>query len=164
MVYRFAEFALDDERLALSRFDQPVSLAPKPLALLLHLLRRHPTVVGHDELLAMVWPDAVVTRSSVARAINSLRRALGDRGKSESVIRSIRGLGYGIAVNVLFEGNVALRSRGGAPLAAQAFVGRDQPLRALSDWLAQAAAGRGSVATLGGEPGLGTTRLPTAVA
>ncbi|MFI7672156.1 BTAD domain-containing putative transcriptional regulator [Actinophytocola sp. NPDC049390] len=45
------------------------------------------------------------------------------------------------------------------PPAAEVFVGREQALRQLSDALASAAAGRGRVVTVSGEPGIGKTSL-----
>jgi DNA-binding winged helix-turn-helix (wHTH) protein len=42
-----------------------VTLQPKALELLLYLVRNRDRVVAKDELLDEVWPDAVVTESSL---------------------------------------------------------------------------------------------------
>src|SRR5262245_64047119 len=117
MLYRFGPYELDEERLTLRRGVDAdgeagaiIPLEPKPLAVLLHLLRRHPVLVENQELLDTVWADAVVTRSSLARAVRALRRAFGEDADARSVIRTERGHGYGIAVSVEREAGVALPS------------------------------------------------------
>lgn len=163
MLYRFGPFELDEDRFALACAGKPVAVQPKPFALLLHLLRRHPAVVDHDELLEVVWVDAAVTRASIARAVHSLRRSLGEIDEQSSIIRSVRGRGYGLSVEVQRQGEVPLRARGAAPRSAAPFVGRDDVMQRISRSLATAAAGRGGVATVVGEPGIGKTRLLQAV-
>lgn len=48
---------------------------------------------------------------------------------------------------------------GGAYAPAGLFVGREQELTELRGWLTDAQAGRGRLAVLQGEPGMGKTRL-----
>jgi DNA-binding winged helix-turn-helix (wHTH) protein len=176
MLYRFGHYELDEEMLTLRRgpavdgyAGEILALEPKPFAVLLHLLRRHPVLVDNQELLDTVWPDVVVTRSSLARAVRALRRALGEEANGRSVIRTERGRGYGIAVPVEREAGaalpsaLALRGSGRARARPSPLVGRAAPLAALSDLLVRAAAGRGRVATVVGEPGIGKTRLAEAL-
>jgi len=75
--YRFGEFEVDEARFALTRDGRPRTIQPKPLQLLLHLLRRHPDTVTKDELLDALWPDEAVTEFSLTRAVRAARRALG---------------------------------------------------------------------------------------
>jgi DNA-binding winged helix-turn-helix (wHTH) protein len=162
--FRFGRFELDEDRFTLVRAGEPVAVQPKPFALLLHLARRHPAVVDHDELLEVVWADASVTRSSIARAVRSLRRSLGEMDDDDSIIRAVRGRGYGLAVDVEREGDAPLRPGPGTAAETRLFVGRDDLMQRLSRWLATAASGRGGVATVVGEPGIGKSRLLDAVA
>src|SRR5262245_46176468 len=176
MLYRFGPYELDEERLTLRRGVDAggeagaiIPLEPKPLAVLLHLLRRHPVLVENQELLDTVWADVVVTRSSLARAVRGLRRALGEDADDDSVIRTERGSGYGIAVPVERSAGTALpsalavRAGGGARARSAPLVGRTVPLAALADLLVRAAASRGRVATVVGEAGIGKTALGDAL-
>ena len=173
MLYRFGHYELDEERLTLRRgagnggVGTSIALEPKPLAVLLHLLRRHPVLVENQELLDTIWSDVVVTRSSLARAVHALRRALGEDADGGSVIRTERGRGYGIAVPVEREAGAPLPSARVARTSARArtppLVGRDAQVAALGDLLVRAAGGRGRVATLLGEPGIGKTALGEAL-
>ena len=163
MRYRFGDLELDDERVRLSRQGRIVEVEPKPLALLVELLRRHPQVVPTEDLLARVWPDAVVTRASVARAVRALRRALGEEAGSDSVIRSVRGRGYGIAVEVARDRPTAFEPLLQAAEAVSPLVGRDAALALLGRSLRAAASGRGQLATIVGEPGIGKSTLAEAL-
>jgi DNA-binding winged helix-turn-helix (wHTH) protein len=163
MLHRFADLELDDERAVLRRDGREIDLEPKPMAVLVELLRQHPRVVPAEELLERVWPEAVVTKSSVARAVRSLRRALDARPGAPSIVRTVRGRGYGLAVEVE-------RTRGAAdPLAGEGafedppLVGRAEPLERLGRALRAAASGRGAAITVVGEPGIGKTTLAHAL-
>jgi class 3 adenylate cyclase/tetratricopeptide (TPR) repeat protein len=98
--YRFGEFELDAGRFVLLRRGQPVRIEPKPLELLALLLERHPDTVSKDDLLDALWPDTAVTEGSLTRAVGEVRRALRERAESSGVIRTVRGRGYGIGVDV----------------------------------------------------------------
>jgi class 3 adenylate cyclase len=121
--YRFGEYEVDAGRFVLLRAGSPVPIEPRPLALLIHLLERHPSVVSRDELLARLWPDAVVLEGSLSRAVREIRRALRESADRDGVIRTVRGRGYAIGVGIERAGDAAdrptpspLRSGGSATL------------------------------------------------
>jgi TolB-like protein len=98
--YRFRDFEADSSRFVLLRGGALVPIEPKPLQLLLHLLERHPETVPKDELLDVLWDDTAVTEGSLTRAVREVRRALREPAADEGVIRTVRGRGYGIGVEV----------------------------------------------------------------
>ncbi len=100
MRYRFGEYEVDAGRFVLLRTGSAVAIEPRPLALLIHLLERHPDAVSRDELLTRLWPDAVVLEGSLTRAVREIRRALRESADRDGVIRTVRGRGYAIAVAV----------------------------------------------------------------
>lgn len=74
-----------------------VRLQPRPLAVLLYLLRHRGRVIPREELLATVWDGRFVTQDVVWRAISHLRRCLSDAdGPSASLIETLPGRGYRI--------------------------------------------------------------------
>jgi len=75
--YSFGTFALDTGARALSRGGESIPLTPKEYATLLLLVESGSQAVPRDQLMAEVWPDAVVGDTSLARNISSLRRHLG---------------------------------------------------------------------------------------
>ncbi|MEM9999919.1 MAG: winged helix-turn-helix domain-containing protein [Pseudomonadota bacterium] len=108
MVFEFEEFVLDTARLELRHGRNPVALEPKSFDLLLLLVRHADRVVTKDEIFEQVWPDVIVTDSSLSGAIKQIRRALGDDGATQKFIRTIHGRGF------RFVGDAKLISNGPA--------------------------------------------------
>jgi DNA-binding winged helix-turn-helix (wHTH) protein len=152
-VFRFGSYELDTAARELRRDGVVQPLQPKAFELLAHLVRNRHRAVARDELLRAIWPEVRVTPASVSRALKSARRALGDDGRRQALIRSMAG------GRVRFVAEVA--APGGSPSAgseAGPYVGRADTLLRLRERLAAACAGRGGVVLLVGEPGIGKTR------
>ena len=61
---------------------------------LVHLIRHRDRVVTKVELLDTVWGDRFVSESALASRLKSARRAVGDDGSGQRVIRTVFGRGY----------------------------------------------------------------------
>ncbi len=166
VIHRFGNYELDEAKGELRCEGKPVRMQPKPYELLRLLLRERERVVSFDELHEGLWPDTIVTPSSLTRAVSHARRAIGDTGRGE-IIRSHARRGYRFCADV--ESHVPAP---GVPDAAKAgaeavpagtprdpFVGREAALAQLDAAWGQAAAGRGGVAVLRGPAGIGKSRL-----
>jgi predicted ATPase len=159
----FGHFHLDVQRGELLRAGELVSLAPKPLALLVYLAANRDRAVPKPELRRHVWPDVYVSEAALASALKDLRRALGDDGSRQRVIRTLRRRGYRFVAKL--EDAPAERTRGSAQRPAVSrpkpppFVARGRELRALTSWASQAARGRPRVVLIEGDAGTGKTRL-----
>lgn len=92
--YRFGAFVLDGADHRLLRDGVVVSLTPKTLDTLFALIRNRHRVVDKDELMDLLWPDAVVEENNLAQAISALRKALGDSPIIHRVIATVPGRGY----------------------------------------------------------------------
>ena len=99
--YEFGDFRLDAEHLMLYRRGEEISLAPKTVETLLVLIKRRGEIVGKDELLAAVWPDAFVEESSLFVYLSVLRRTLGKKNDGKHWIETLRRRGYRFAGEVL---------------------------------------------------------------
>jgi DNA-binding winged helix-turn-helix (wHTH) protein len=91
---RFGEFVLDEAGFELLRKGRPVSIEPRALKLLLHLARNRQRAVPRAELAAILWPDHVVSDTSLKEAVNLARRAVGDTAGAQAVVATLRGHGY----------------------------------------------------------------------
>lgn len=80
MTFVFGEFELDPARRELRMHGKAQPLQPQVFELLLYLVENHARVVPKRELLDALWPDTIVTESSIQRAVSLARSALGDRG------------------------------------------------------------------------------------
>ena len=157
MIHAFGEFELDEERFELRQRGETVSVQPKVLGLLFVLVREHERAVAKQELLEANWGDVVVGEASLARAIMEARRAIGD--DAHEMIVTVRGRGFRFAAPVETRATRAPRSPAAAKSEPSAFVGRDTSMAALRVRLDEAIAGRGSVAWIVGEGGIGKTRV-----
>ncbi|HET7729401.1 MAG TPA: winged helix-turn-helix domain-containing protein [Usitatibacter sp.] len=88
MRYAFDGHLLDLDRRELRRGDACVAVEPQVLDLLAHLLRNRERVVSRDELIATVWAGRIVSDSALASRINAARRAVGDSGQAQRLIRT----------------------------------------------------------------------------
>lgn len=100
MIYAFGECELDEARRALHRHGREVRLQPKVLDLLLFLLRHRERVVPKEVLFRELWPDVVVTEASLTRLVKEARRAVGDDGRRQRLLRTSHGRGYRFAASV----------------------------------------------------------------
>lgn len=93
MIFRFGRFELDESKREL-RLDGAVrELQPRVFDLLAHLLRHHERVVSKEELLSTLWPDVIVTDSSIMRAVSVIRSTLRE-GEMDGAIQTFSRQGY----------------------------------------------------------------------
>ncbi|MGJ4906085.1 winged helix-turn-helix domain-containing tetratricopeptide repeat protein [Bradyrhizobium sp. HKCCYLS2058] len=89
MRFLFEDCCLDAERRELTRGSQLVAVGPKVFDLLLYLVRNRDQVVTRDDLLGAVWDGRIVSESTMTSHVNAVRRAVGDSGKEQRLIRTI---------------------------------------------------------------------------
>ncbi|MGH0034191.1 MAG: AAA family ATPase [Myxococcota bacterium] len=154
LLYRFGPFELDPARFELRREGTRIEVQPKVLDLILYLVRNRHRVVARDEVLREVWPDAVVTDASLAKAVRTARRTLDDEARTPRRIQTVRGRGLRFIEPVDERGDPAA----GPGPSADPFVGRESVLAAIEGALASACEGAGRLVLLEGEAGMGKTR------
>ncbi|HZB48495.1 MAG TPA: alpha/beta fold hydrolase [Mycobacteriales bacterium] len=94
MVFVFDDMELDPAVFELRRGGVRVPLEPQVFDVLAHLLAHRDRVVGKDELMDAVWGGRFVSETAVTSRIKQARRAVGDDGRSQRVIRTVHGRGY----------------------------------------------------------------------
>jgi len=102
----FDDYTLDAERRELRRAGAPVAVEPQVFDVLVWLVRNRNRVVSRDDLIATVWGGRIVSDSTVASRINAARRAVGDNGEAQRLIRTVARRG------VRFVGEVQTQSAG----------------------------------------------------
>ncbi len=98
--FSFGPFRLDPRERLLLRGNEIVPLAPKVFDILLTLVQQGGALLGKDELLRRVWPDAIVEESNLTQYVYALRKILGDRPDGHPYIETIPRRGYRFAVPV----------------------------------------------------------------
>ena len=94
MRYAFEDYVIDFDRRELTRSAEPIAVGPKVFDLLLHLVRNREHVVSKDELLDAVWAGRIVSESTLTSHINAARKAIGDSGQNQRLLRTIARKGF----------------------------------------------------------------------
>src|SRR6185369_601966 len=94
MKFFFANQILDTDTRELSRENLPVSLEPQVFDLVVHLMENRDRVVSKDELIDKIWHGRSVSESTLTSRINAARKAVGDSGASQALIRTISRKGF----------------------------------------------------------------------
>jgi TolB-like protein len=92
--YRFEDYVLDPERRELTRGSEAIAVGPQVFDLLLYLVRNREHVVSKDELLDGVWGGRIVSESTLTSHINAARKAIGDSGQEQRLIRTVARKGF----------------------------------------------------------------------
>ena len=93
MVFQFNQITLDTAQYRLCLAGSPISVEPQVFDLLVYLLENRDRVVTRGELLENLWKDKVVTDSALGARIKDARKAVGDNGKQQNIIKTIHGRG-----------------------------------------------------------------------
>ncbi len=100
MRYEFADCILDVDRHVLLRDGETVPVEPQVFDLL-ELLAQHPgKLVARDEIVARVWNGRFVSDSTISARIAAARKAVGDDGKAQRVIRTVVRRGFQMTTDV----------------------------------------------------------------
>jgi DNA-binding winged helix-turn-helix (wHTH) protein/tetratricopeptide (TPR) repeat protein/energy-coupling factor transporter ATP-binding protein EcfA2 len=173
MIYRFGDCELDDRRYELRRGGVPCHLEPQVLEVLAYLVRHRDRVVPRTELLDQIWGSRFVSDSALASRVKAARRAVGDSGRQQAVIRTVHGRGYQFLAPVQEQAQEPHTeaaevpdppSTGVAPPAGVVPVGREAELERLGQLHNLAEQGRRQVVLVTGEPGIGKSTLVEAFA
>src|SRR6266581_2062365 len=92
--FLFGDHALDTDRRELTRGSEQVSLGPQVFDVLAYLLQNRARVVSKDDLLEAVWHGRIVSESTLTSHINFARRAIGDSGEVQRLIRTVARKGF----------------------------------------------------------------------
>ncbi len=94
MIYRFGDHLLDTESFRLTASGEEIAVEPQVFALLQFLIENHDRVVSKDEIFEHVWDGRIVSDGTLNSRINSARRAVGDDGKAQAVIKTFPRRGF----------------------------------------------------------------------
>jgi TolB-like protein/DNA-binding winged helix-turn-helix (wHTH) protein len=94
MKYRFAEFVIDLNQQELRRMGEVVHIEPQVFDVIVHLVRNHDRIVSKDELIETIWNGRIISEAALSSRINGARRALGDNGTDQALIRTLHKRGF----------------------------------------------------------------------
>ena len=100
MKYSFAGCVLDDESYSLARNGQPVAVEPQVFDLLMLLARNTGRLVTKDQIVEEIWNGRIVSEATISARVNAARKAVGDNGKDQKIIRTVTRRGLELVVPV----------------------------------------------------------------
>ena len=127
MTFAFGDHELDIERRELRRGGAPVAIEPQVFDLLVHLIRNRDRVVSKDDLLEAIWDGRIVSDSAVTTRINAARKAVGDTGAAQSLIRTVPRKGVRFVGEVIERSAPVAAERGVAPAVTETLALPDKP-------------------------------------
>jgi TolB-like protein len=92
--FRFAGFEIDIAQQELRREGNRVATEPQVFDLLVHLVRNHDRIVSKDELIETVWKGRVISEAALSSRVSAARRAIGDNGADQKLIRTLTKHGF----------------------------------------------------------------------
>jgi len=90
----FDNHALNTERRELLCGGTPISVQPQVFDLLVYLVQNRDRVVSKKDLIASVWGGRLVSDSTLTSRISAARKAVGERGANQKLIRTIPRKGF----------------------------------------------------------------------
>ena len=100
MRYAFGNWELDLHLYELRHAGSPVKLEPQVFNMLAYLLQHRDRVVSRQELLEHLWADQFIGESAIERCVMAARKAIGDNGSAQRVIKTLHGRGYRFVASV----------------------------------------------------------------
>lgn len=94
MAFQFGDYRLDPGRRELSRGPEPVAMGPQVFDLLVYLVENRDHVVSKDNIFDAVWEGRIVSESTLASHINAVRKAIGDSGGEQRLIKTVARKGF----------------------------------------------------------------------
>jgi TolB-like protein/tetratricopeptide (TPR) repeat protein len=94
MIYQCGDICLDTESYGLLKSGEIQAVEPQVFDLLVYLIENRNRVVTRDELLDELWKGRVVSDSAINARLKQARKAIGDDGKNQSIIKTIHRRGY----------------------------------------------------------------------
>ncbi len=118
MHYIFENYVFDVGRHELLRGSTRVEVEPGVLDLLRYLIENRERVVSKDDLIEHVWNGRIVSESTMTSRITAARRAIGDTGSEQRLIRTVARKGVRFVGEVRESGGTDAPTVGPPPVAA----------------------------------------------
>lgn len=100
MIYSFGSMELDLARVELRDNGELRAIEPQVFALIAYLAENRDRMVSRDELFEKLWEGRVVSDSALSSRIKSARRAVGDDGRTQAIIKTVHGQGLRFVADV----------------------------------------------------------------
>jgi TolB-like protein len=119
LLFQFDNFVIDTDRRQLRGAGGVIHVEPQVFDLLLYFAQNPNRVISKNELIEQIWEGRVISDATLNSRMNSARRAVGDTGKKQALVRTVQRRGF------LFSGEVTTRTSD--PLFAAGSMANSMP-------------------------------------
>jgi TolB-like protein len=120
--FRFAGFEIDVARQEMRRAGAVVHIEPQVFDLIIYLIQHRDRIVSKDELINTIWQGRFVSEAALSSRISAARRALGDSGNDQSLIRTLRKRGFRFVGDIVETSPAPTGMAGGQPATRHSTV------------------------------------------
>jgi DNA-binding winged helix-turn-helix (wHTH) protein/pimeloyl-ACP methyl ester carboxylesterase len=106
MTFVFENCEIHRDRRELHRNGTVIRVEPQVFDVLVHLVRHRDRVVSKDELIRVVWDGRFVSDDTLTSRVSAARRAIGDTGAEQRLIRTVTRHGFRFVGDVREDPNV----------------------------------------------------------
>ncbi|MGI9317304.1 MAG: winged helix-turn-helix domain-containing tetratricopeptide repeat protein, partial [bacterium] len=99
-IYQFGRCLIDSDKHELQVSGINRHIEPQVFDLILHLVEQGGEVVSQDALIENVWRGRVVSDSAISVRINAARKAVGDDGNKQEIIRTVPRRGFRLVADI----------------------------------------------------------------
>src|SRR5262245_5823694 len=124
MQFVFAGCVLDGDKREFTRHAEPVAMEPQVFDLLLYLVQNRDRVVSRDDLITAVWNGRIVSESTLSTRITAARKAIGDSGGEQILIKTYPRKGIRFVGDLQMVGGSRPNERGPTPAVTPSSVQR----------------------------------------
>lgn len=107
MIYRFGKREIDCTGYRLYSVEnglkEAIPIEPQVFDLLRYLVENRDRLITRDELFENLWVGKVISDTTLSGHIKFARKAIGDDGQKQNLIKTVRGRGYQFVGSVLVE-------------------------------------------------------------
>jgi TolB-like protein/tetratricopeptide (TPR) repeat protein len=89
VLFHFSDYVLDTDRRELRCGERAIEVEPQVLDLLIFLIENNDRVITKDDLIESIWGGRIVSDTTLTSRIYAARKAIGDSGRSQQLIRTI---------------------------------------------------------------------------
>ncbi|MCK8483944.1 winged helix-turn-helix domain-containing protein [Aliiroseovarius sp. S2029] len=98
MKVMIADSVVDFDRMSVASGGQTHRLTRQSAGILRALFEAGGDIVSKDDLIQRVWDGRIITDATLSTAIKEARRAVGDTGADQRIIKTVHGIGFCLAV------------------------------------------------------------------